>query len=284
MAVRFIIDSASDVLPEEAKALGVVHLPLTVRFGEQDYLDSIDMSHRTFYKKLIETDVLPTTSQINPEIFENAYREVTEAGDTAIVITMSSKLSGTYQSAVIAAEDYKGKVFVVDSLNVTVGERLLLYRGLEFVRQGLSAMETVIRLNEEKTRIRVMALLDTLEYLKKGGRISAAVAFAGGVLGIKPVVAVSDGLVALVGKARGSKNGGNLLRKLVADCGGINFDKPFALAYSGLSDELLQKYIEDSADLWKHAATALPIHTVGCAIGTHVGPGAVAVAFFENDR
>jgi len=118
--------------------------------------------------------------------------------------------------------------------------------------------------------------------LKKGGRISSTVAFAGNLLSIKPVIAIENGEVSLVGKARGSKKGNNLLRELVVNSGGINFAKPFALAYSGLSDHLLQKYIEDSKELYQNKTDNLPITTVGCTIGTHVGPGAIALAFFEN--
>ena len=205
------------------------------------------------------------------------------AGDTAVVFTLSGKLSGTYQSACIAAEDYEGKIFVVDSENVAVGERILILRGMELRDQGLSAAEIKAQLDEEKHHIRLIALLDTLEYLKKGGRISAAVAFAGNLLSIKPVIAVENGEVSLVGKARGSKKGNNLLRELVTNCGGINFNKPCALAYSGLSDELLKKYIADSEELWKGHADELITATVGCVIGTHAGPGAIAVAFFENN-
>ena len=282
MAVQFIIDSASDILPAEAKELGITHLPLKVLFGEEEYSDAVDLTHREFYEKLIESDTLPTTSQVTPIAFESAYKKIEEAGDTAVVITISSKLSGTYQSAMIAAEDFEGSVFVVDSENVCIGERILLKRGLELREQGLSADEIAAQLDEEKHQIRLIALLDTLEYLKKGGRISATVAFAGNLLSIKPVIAVEKGEVALVGKARGSKKGNNLLRELIINCGGINFDKPVALAYSGLSDELLKKYIADSEEIWNGHGDELPITTVGCTIGTHVGPGAIAVAFFEN--
>jgi DegV family protein with EDD domain len=282
MAVQIIIDSASDILPGEAQALGLIHLPLTVQFGGQEYADSVDLSHREFYEKLIESDTLPTTSQISPAAFQAAYQRVEQSGDTAVVITLSGKLSGTYQSAVIAAQDYENRVFVVDSENVTIGERLLILRGVALRDEGLSAPEIAQKLDQEKKSIRLMALLDTLEYLKKGGRVSSAVAFAGGLLAIKPVVAVENGHVAMAGKARGSKQGNNLLRQMIAQCGGIDFDRPFALAYSGLSDELLQKYIADSADLWQGQAQDLPISSVGCTIGTHVGPGAVAVAFFQK--
>ena len=282
MAIKFIIDSASDILPSEAEALGLIHLPLKVLFGEQEFSDSVDLTHKEFYEKLIETDIFPTTSQVNPDAFATAFQKVTEAGDTAIVITLSGKLSGTYQSAMIAADDFEGKVFVIDSESVTIGERILLQRGLALRDQGLSAAEIVEKLNEEKHHIRLLALLDTLEYLKKGGRISAAVAFAGNILSIKPVIAIENGEVSLVGKARGSKKGNNLLRELIANCGGINFDKPFALAYSGLSDHLLQKYIEDSSEIWSTHTDKLPISSIGGTIGVHAGPGAIAIAFFEN--
>jgi DegV family protein with EDD domain len=284
MAVQFIVDSASDILPEEAARMGIRCLPLSVRFGTTEYADSVDLSHREFYEKLVESDQLPTTSQLPPAAFAEAFAQVAEAGDTAVVVTLSSKLSGTYQSACIAAEDYEGSVFVVDSENVTIGERILIQYGLALRDQGLPAADIVAHLEAEKHHVRVLALLDTLEYLKKGGRISAAVALAGGLLSIKPVVAVEEGQVALVGKARGSKQGHNLLRDLVVRCGGINFDRPCCLAYSGLSDALLQKYITDSADLWQGQTDQLPIATVGCVIGTHVGPGAIAVAFFENEE
>ena len=282
MAVRFIIDSAADIIPAEANALGLVHLPLKVIFGEKEYSDSVDLTHNEFYEKLIESDEFPTTSQINPAVFMSAYQKIVDGGDTAVVITLSGKLSGTYQSAMIALDGFEDKVFVVDSESVCVGERILIQLGLRLRDQGLSAAEIAAELDMQKKHIRVLALLDTLEYLKKGGRISSAVAFAGNLLSIKPVIAIENGEVSLVGKARGSKKGNNLLRELITNCGGINFDKPFALAYSGLSDRLLQKYIEDSSEIWSSHAETLPISTVGCTIGTHAGPGAVAVAFFEN--
>ena len=280
--VKIIIDSAADILPSECQALGIRHLPLKVFFGQKEYRDAVDMSHKEFYEKLVESDELPTTSQISPAEFADAIEEVVSAGDEALVITLSSRLSGTYQSAMIAAADFEGKVFVVDSLNVSLGMRLLVQRGITLAEQGLSAAEIARQLDEEKQKIRVLALVDTLEYLKKGGRIGAATALAGSLLSIKPVIALEDGAVVMVGKARGSKQGNNLLRQLVEKCGGINFDMPFCLAYSGLSDALLQKYIADSSELWEGKTVSLPIATVGCAIGTHVGPGAIAVAFFEN--
>ena len=281
MAIQFIIDSASDILPAEAAKNGIIHIPLTILFESNEYRDAVDLTHEEFYEKLIESDVLPTTCQVPPAMFEEVYEKVSEAGDEAIVITLSSELSGTYQSAVIAADGYDN-IHVIDSKSVSLGERILLQRAISLKEQGYSATEIEISLNIEKKHIRLMALLDTLEYLKKGGRISAATAVAGAILGIKPVITLEDGTVEVIGKARGSKQGNNLLRELIVKCGGIDFTKPICLAYSGLSDKMLQKYIIDSEELWKGNTENLPIATVGCAIGTHVGPGAIAVAFFEK--
>ena len=282
MAVKFIVDSASDILPQECAQLGMIHLPMKVIFGTEEYADAVDMTHREFYEKLIESDALPTTCQIPPAEFAKAYERVMAQGDTAVVVTVSGKLSGTYQSAMIAAMEYPGKVFVVDSRSVSLGQRILIQHGLSLAEQGFGAEDIARMLEFQREKIRVMALLDTLEYLKKGGRISSTVALAGTLLSIKPVIGLDDGAVAMIGKARGSKQGNNLLRLLISQCGGINFDMPFCLAYSGLSDAMLKKYITDSAELWQGKTEHLPIATVGCAIGAHAGPDAIAVAFFEN--
>ena len=281
MAVKFIVDSGSDLLPAECEKQGIVHLPLKVMFGTQEYFDGVDMSHREFYERLVESDTLPTTSQVSPAEFADAMEQVVSAGDDAVVITLSSKLSGTYQSAVIAASEHPGRVFVVDSLNVSLGQRILVQQGLRLRDEGLSAQQIAATLDSEKHKLRVMALVDTLEYLKKGGRISTATALAGSLLSIKPVVALENGAVVMMGKARGSKQGNNLLRQLVEKCGGIDFSKPFCVAYSGLSDAMMNKYIVDSAELFRGYENQVQTATVGCAIGTHVGPGAVAVAFYQ---
>lgn len=279
MKIRIITDSASDLLAPHRPEITV--LPMTITFGEEQFRDGVDLTHRQFYEKLIEGEDLPTTSQIAPAQFEEAFRAAVEAGESVVAVVLSSKLSGTYQSACIAAEEFPDKVFVVDSANATIGERILVERGLELMDQGLDAAAIAARLDEEKADIRLVALLDTLEYLKRGGRVSASVALVGGLLAIKPVVAVQDGEVVMLGKARGSKNGNNLLVQEIQKTG-VDFSRPYKLGYAGLNDSLLQKYIADSAALWEGHTDALPTGTVGGTIGTHVGPGAIAVAFFQK--
>ena len=283
MSVRIITDSASDIYQSEALELNIDVLPLKTIFGTEEYRDGIDLSHEGFYHKLIESDVLPTTSQIPPFDYEEAFRAAVENGDDVVCITLSSKLSGCFQSATIAAEEFPGRVVVVDSLNVAIGQHCLIDLAVKARDAGKSAAEIGAILDKEKHNIRLVALLDTLEYLKKGGRISSTAALAGTLLNIKPVIAVEDGAVAILGKARGSKNGGNMLMSQVEKAGGIDFSKPYWLAYTGLSDALLNKYIEDSAALYKNKTDYLPVHTIGSTIGTHVGPGAIAVAFFGNN-
>ena len=278
MKIRIITDSAAD-LPRPC-CPEVTILPMAVTFGEEQFLDGVDLTHRQFYEKLIEGDALPTTSQINPAQFEEAFRQAVDAGETVVAILLSSKLSGTCQSARIAAEEFPGRVFVVDSENATIGEQILVLRALSLADQGLDAAAVAQRLEAEKQDIRLVALLDTLEYLKRGGRISPSVALVGGLLSVKPVVAVERGEVVMLGKARGSKNGNNLLVQEIRKTSGVDFDRPYLLGYTGLEDSLLQKYIADSAALWTEHTDALPIGTIGGTIGTHVGPGAVAVAFF----
>lgn len=281
MSIRIITDSASDMSPAEHPALRV--LPLSVTFGTDVYMDGVDIDHQRFYEMLVERDELPKTGQVNPYAFSQTIAEAREAGDEAVIITVGAKLSGTNQSARTAlAEAPGGDVFVVDSNNVTLGERVLVEYALRLVDEGRSAAQIAAAVEAVRDRVVVIGLLETLEYLVRGGRLSAAAGAVGTLLNVKPVVAAEDGLIVQLGKARGSKNGRNLLNQKVEKAGGVDFSMPLALGYTGLSDAVLKKYIEDSAALWAgHTEGELSVHTIGATIGTHVGPGAVAVAFFR---
>ena len=282
MSVRIIIDSTTDLT--EALQEKVITAPITIRFGNTEYVDGVEINNKMFYEKLIESDVLPTTSQATPDVFDQIYKNVKENGDTAVVITISSKLSGTFQSATIASEEYKDCIYIVDSGSVTIGAGILTEYALKLVDDGKSAKEIYDELIKVRENIYIVALLDTLEYLKKGGRISSTAAIAGSLLSIKPVINVVDGVINTLGKARGSKQGNNLLVKEIEQAGGIDFNMPLLLGYTGLSDALLKKYIEDSSYLWENSVDRLQSTIIGSAIGVHAGPGAVAVAFFKNSK
>lgn len=279
--VRIIVDSAADFAPSVDEKLTV--LPMTLRFGDTEYTDGVDITNKEFYEKLIESDDIPTTSQIGPLTFEKAYKEALAEGEDVVVITVSSKLSGTYQSACIAKEEVGGNVYVVDSLSVAVGEGILAELAVRLKEEGKGAEEIAEVLTKKRDDIRVIAMLNTLEYLKKGGRISKTVAFAGELLNIKPVVSIVGGEVGILGKARGSKQANNLLVKEIEAAGGVDFNVPILLGYTGLEDSLLRKYVDDSQALWEGQADKLRFTCIGSIIGTHAGPGAVAVAFFKNN-
>ena len=278
MAIRIITDSTVDIADKYSDLFIVV--PLTVTFGEKDYIDGVTITKQDFYQKLISGPDLPKTSQATPVVFAEVFRKLQEEGDEAIVITVSSRLSGTYQSACIAAEDFPN-VRVVDSKNVSIASGVLAEYALRCAEEGMGLDELADHLAKKREEIGLVAMVDTLEYLKKGGRISGAAALAGGVLGIKPVVTARDGELAVLGKARGSKKANNLLIEQIRK-NGVDFSMPLLLGYTGLSDDMLQQYIQDSQCLWKGHVDDLDCVQLSSVIGTHAGPGAVAVAYFKS--
>lgn len=280
MSIKIVLDSTTDLVPELAGKFEVV--PLTVNFGEEEFIDGVTITKEEFYAKLIESDVVPTTSQAAPEAFEKVFKKIVENGDEAIAITLASKLSGTYQSACIAASEFPGKIRVIDGKSVAIGTAILAEYAVSLVEKGFSAEEIEKAVTEKRDDIIIVALIDTLEYLKKGGRLSKAAAFAGGILNIKPVVSVEDGEINILGKARGSKQGNNFLVKEIEKAGGVDFKMPVLLGYTGHDPYMLEKYVEDSRFLWEGNVENLRKTCVGSVIGTHVGPGAVAVAFFKQ--
>ena len=281
MSVYFVIDSASDVIPEEINTLGNVRiLPLKVIFGQQEYADGVNLSHKEFYEKLGQTKDMPTTCQVPPADFEQAYEELVSQGHEVVVITISSLLSGTYQSSVIAAADYEGKVFPVDSMTATIGERVLLQYGMQLAAQGMGAAAIAEELTKVRDRVRIVATLDTLEFLKRGGRISTATALAGSLLAIKPAIEVKDGIVQMAGTARGNKKANLLLTQLMDNYGGVNYDMPVTFTYA-YDRTLLDQFLTQCPQVWEQE-DPVPAYSLGCTIGAHVGPGAYGIAFFEK--
>ncbi|WP_029322440.1 DegV family protein [Butyrivibrio sp. AE3004] len=288
MGVSIITDSASDISQETAREWGITVIPLKVRFGEEEFLDGVTLPYTLFYEKLLETDTLPKTSQIPPYEYEEIFKKAVDAGDEVIYISLSYGVSGSYQSACIAAEDFGDKVRVIDSQQFCISQYIIVERAVQLRDEGKTAAEIAGIIENEKKNARVISIFDTLEYLKLGGRISSAAAIAGGLLSIKPVITIEDGVVAVVGKARGSKNGNNLLIQFIEKNGGIDFSRPICLAYSGLSDIMLKKYLEDSKHLYEGKLakdiSEIPVAHVGATIGTYAGPGAIAIAYFHNSQ
>lgn len=276
MGIRIIVDSTADLTPQVRERVIVV--PLTVHFGEEEFVDGIDLTAAEFYEKLAVSPMLPTTSQASPFAFSAAFGQAVADGNEVIAITVSSRLSGTYQSAVIAAEDYPGSVHVVDSRNIALGSAILTEYALCLVDEGRGAGEIVSLLEAARERIRLMAVVDTLEYLQRGGRLSKTAAIAGGLLSIKPVITLVDGEIKVIAKGRGNKQANGMMNQQVR-AAGIDTAMPMMLGYTGTSEELLECYCSECGALWPEGT---PRSVVCGVVGTHAGPGAVALAFFAK--
>ncbi len=280
MSIKIMIDSNSDFSEREAKSLGFLYMPISVRIDDADYLDGVDLLPEEFYQKLATCKNIPQTSLINEFRWQEAFEEATADGSEVIVITISSKLSGTYQAAVNAAKGFDGKVFVVDSMNAAFGEGALCLYAKQLRDEGLSAPEIVARLNERKKDICVYAVIDTLKYLQKGGRISATTAIIGTTLSIKPLVGVIDGEVKMIGKAMGYKKGCSALNSLIQRAGEIDFSMPMGYIFSGSDRGNIEKYKKESAHFVQDRE--VQAYSLGCSIGTHIGAGTVGLVFFKK--
>lgn len=280
MAIRIITDSSSDLDLTTAKERNVEIVPMSIQFGEQSYLDGAQLEKAQFYELLAESKNSPSTAQPAPADFLKRLEAVRAAGDEAVVITLSSALSGTYQSALIAKDmcDY-GPIYVVDSLSATAGVQLLVDYACRLRDQGQEAGEIVEKLENLKSKIRIFAVIDTLEYLRRGGRLNSLQAGLGTVTKLKPIIAVREGAVVVVGKAFGSVAAGKQLLKFLSEHP-IDKDFPAFALYSndkGRVDDFLPKLEEQGI-----RPQSLRFCAIGPTIGTHVGPGVVGMAYIER--
>ena len=274
MSVRIVVDSTCNLVPALRDRVSVA--PLTVHFGGTEYVDGVDLTAHDFYVKLASSKDMPCTSQANPIVFGELFEEAVNAGDEVVCICCSSRLSGTFQSAEIAADDFPEKVFVVDTLNIALSSAVMAEYALRMADSGKGAREIADELYAVRDKVRLFAVVDTLEYLQRGGRVSKTVAIAGGLLSIKPIIGIVDGKVEMVGKARGNKAANRQMNQEVEKLG-IDLTKPVLLGYTGQDDTLLKKYMAECDGFWP-AETKSTI--VSGVVGAHAGPGAVAVAFF----
>lgn len=278
MSVRIITDSTSDITPKEAYELGISIAPLKVIFGETEYRDNIDITNEEFYEKLAASKNLPTTTQPAVNDFISLYESAPE--DEIVVITISSKLSGTMQSATIAAESVEGKkIYIVDSETATLSLNILVRRAIQLRDQGLSGLEIAVKLDEEKKDIVLLAVVDTLTYLQKGGRVSKTAAVAGGLLGIKPILTINDGVIEVIGKERGSAKAYKFIHDTGLGLGTPDFSRPCALGFTAKGDNM-EKLRDVIAK--EFCIDGMTIDSIGAAIGTHVGPGAAAITYFKK--
>ena len=279
--IRILTDSASDILPAEAEQLGVTVIPLNVTLEDGTVLrDGVDMTPTEYYGIMAQCRKLPTTSQPSPELFERFFTEAAAAGDEVIGIFLSHELSGTYQCAKLAADMTNvDNVIFIDSENVCLGEAQLVRLAIRLREAGKTAGQIAAVLEHAKEHLHRVAVSDDRKYLRTGGRLSAAVAVAGGMLGIKPLIAIKEGKVAMAGKARGLPGAYVALFKKIEEMGGINEAVPALVGYTVSTRETtpILTYLQDNLQ------TAEPlVRQIGCVIGTHAGPGAFGLAFFDQ--
>lgn len=279
--IRILTDSTADLSESDIRQLGVRVVPLLVNFGDEHFRDGIDLTPDEFYEKLAAADKLPTTSQPSPEVFLQEFEQARDAGDDVVCVLLSSALSGTFQSAQIAKDEAAyDRIFLVDSKNATLGEQLLVRRAVQRLREGFTAEEIAADLEQAREDVHLFALVDTLKYLHKGGRLPTAVALAGGLLGIKPVVGLVDGKLVMADKARGLPGAYVAIFKQIAGVGGIDEQWPVLVGYTGKKTgvEPFMRYVTQNLHLQKPLLRA-----IGPVIGTHAGPGAAGIAFFACD-
>lgn len=279
MSIRIVVDSTADIPAQLKNRLTVV--PLNVSFGDDLYIDGVTIQSHEFYEKLAACKELPTTSQPSPDAYAKVFEEAKNAGDTLVVLTVSSGISGTYQSAMIAAQDYPENVHIVDTQHVANGFGILAEYALQLADEGKTAQEIVDTITNARENVQFYALLDTLTNLQKGGRIPKSLAIAGTLLSLKPVLCMKNGVLETMGKARGIKQGYNLLNKEILSAG-VDFDKPFLLAYTGVTDEPMKKYMAVGGDIWNADGKDVRYVPLCSVVGAHAGAGAVVVAFFKK--
>lgn len=279
MAVKLIVDAGCDLNMEQAESLDVTLIPMTIRFGQDEFRSGFDITNEEFYQKLIQSKELPTTSQPTPYDFEGAYRKVKNAGDEAVVLCVSSGLSGTYQSATIARSGFEDCIYVVDTLAVSVAQRILLDYAISLKKHGVRAQEIAEELELKKKDVCAYGAVETLEYLIKGGRLSKAAGAVGSVLGIRPVLYLCDGGLAVAGKARGPKAAITMIHNLIAEVG-VDYSMPAGIGYTGNDPKVIEPYLNAENSVWN--GYDIPVYNVGSTVGTHTGPGLFITAFFKK--
>lgn len=281
--IKIITDSGSDISQQEANRINIKVIPIVTIFSNVEYYDGVTISNEEFYHRLVDKKEYPKTTQVNPSSYMEAFEQEISSGNEILCITLGSKISGCYQSAILASSSFeKEKIHVFDSNSVSIGERNFVYLAIDCLNKGMTIEQTIAFLEKKKKESVTIASLDTLEYLERGGRISKTTAIIGNMFSIKPVIELKNGSIKLIGKARGYKNAHNLLNKTLEKYGGIDFSLPISVGYSGLSNELLEKYLESNKEVYQNNIKELPIYQIGAAIGTHCGPGTIVLSYFKK--
>ena len=278
--IKIVTDTAADITQTQAQAMDVTVVSLGILFGDVPYYQLQDENFELFYRLLESAKNLPVTSQPAPDAFLNEYKEAKENGDDVIVITISGQLSGTIQSANIAKEiSGYDKIHIIDSKQAAIGQRLLVEQAVKLRDEGMLAADIANELENMAQRVVLFAALDTLKYLRKGGRIPKSAELLGTVMGIKPLITLVDGAIVMAGKARGGAGALASMVRLVTESGRIDNACSVYFGYTGDDGHCLRfrKLI-----IAKLKSKNTKIFPVGGTIGTHVGTGAFAIAFLKK--
>ena len=277
--IRILVDSSTDFTMEEVKNKNLYHVPLTISLNGKDYLSGEDLTSDQFYELLTAGEDFPKTSQPSPQAFAEIFEEAKNTGEEIICVLLSSALSGTCQSAHLAKDmvDYDG-IYIVDSLTATIMTRVIVDHGLKLIAQGKTAPEIVDALESLKSKVKVAAGLDTLEYLHRGGRLNKAAATIGELANLKPVISVTEeGAVSVIGKCIGKNKALQFILKTLS---GKTLNPEFPLytvyAYGSENTERLEE------KLATEGYTVSARLQLGSTIGAHVGPGAFGVIYVEQ--
>ena len=277
--VKIVTDSSCDISPQRCAELGVEMLPITVIFGDTSYRANIDISNEEFFEKLSVAEELPKTAQITPNQFQEIFKPYQESGDDVVCLFISSKMSGTLQSARVAKNILGAEnILLPDTLNVTFALGLLVEEAVKMRDAGMTGAEIVEKIEELIPRIRLFAMIEDLKYLKMGGRLSATSALVASILGICPIITLKDGLVEVVGKARGKKAAFAAIRKWV-EKEPISSDYCVTMGHANVPEncKALQEFL---GDLLKKRE--VHVCSIGSIVGTHTGPGAVGLAYIKK--
>jgi DegV family protein with EDD domain len=279
MAIRIITDSTCDLSREDQARLGISVVPLTVHFPDASYLDGLEITSEEFYLKLDKSETLPTTSQVSPQAFTEIFKEALDAGDDVVGIFISSEISGTYQSACMAKEALASdRVYIIDSRVATMSLALLVSEAVKARDAGSTAAEIAEHVTQLTKKVRFLAAINTLKYLRKGGRISATTAIIGETLGMKPIVSMIEGKIFNVGKARGMPAAiKEMLKKISKDMPDLRYGVTFCISST---PEIKDKAIA----LFKNTLNLKEwlVCNIGSVIGTYAGRGVVGFAYIAK--
>ena len=277
--VKILTDSSCDLSPARCEELGVELLPITVNFGEESFRANIDITNDQFYERLAAASELPKTAQITPAFFQEKFKEYKESGDQVVCLFISSMMSGTLQSARLAKNLIGAdKIYLPDTLNVTFALGLLVEEAVKMRDRGLDAAEIAQEVEKLVPRVRLWALIDDLKYLKMGGRLSATSALVASILGICPIITLENGLVEVVGKARGKKAAFKFMQNMV-EKEPISGDFAVTIGHAAVPKTRDDFMDFMSAELKRRQVLKL---VIGSIVGTHTGPGACGLAYIRK--